>query len=102
MFIKKLVIGLLSFYAVEIKRSSLRSEDISSFDLFSSTSIEKSIGVEKKKRRESERKQTKLYDNRKWSKRRTYKEKSLKLQGSHSKDARYSNQMKLRRMYRNS
>lgn len=97
MFIKKLIIGLLSFYAIEVKRSSLKNENLLSLGF----SIERSLETEKKKKRESERKQTKLYNNRKWNKRRTYKEKSLKLQGVHSKDARYSNQRTLRRMYRN-
>lgn len=95
MLVKKLIIGLLSFYAVEIRKSSLKSDHP-----LDSYSIEYSI--EKKKKRESEKKKRTNYDNRKWKKKKVFKDKKLKIRGTEAKDARYSNQRMLRRMYRNS
>lgn len=95
MFVRKLIIGILSFYAVEIRRSSLKSDHS-----LNGYSIEYSI--EKKKKRESEKKKISTYNNRKWKKKKIFKEAKLKIKGTHAKDARYSNQKMLRRMYRNS
>lgn len=95
MLIKKLIIGLLSFYTVEIKRASLKDTG----SPLSSTSIERLY--ESRKRREQVKKKTKLYEKRKWKERKKYHEKHYKLKGTTPKDARFSNQQKLRRMYRN-
>ena len=92
MFIKKLIIGILSFYAFEVRRASLKE----AHDPFTEQ-IERSYEDQKKR----EKKKEKTYDNSKWKKKRSFIDKSYKLRGSHSKDARYSNQRKLRRMYRN-
>jgi 4-amino-4-deoxy-L-arabinose transferase-like glycosyltransferase len=94
LFIRKLIIGLLSFYAFEVKRSDLRNFDTQGSD----TQIERIY--ESRKRKLKKKEQT--YDNRKWKKKKKYAQKTLKLQGVTPKDIRYSNQRKLRRMYRNS
>jgi len=95
MFIKKLIIGILSFYAVEIRRASIKESQSS----LGEASIERLY--ESRKKREQERKKISLYDKRKWKERKKYHEKHYKLKGTRSKDQRYSNQQKLRRMYRN-
>jgi Ni/Co efflux regulator RcnB len=95
MLIKKFIIGLLSFYTFEIKRASIQDTG----SVLSSTSIERLY--ESRKKREQERKKTKLYDKRKWKEKKKYREKHYKLKGTTPKDARFSNQQKLRRMYRN-
>ena len=97
MLIKKLIIGLLSFYAVEIKRSSFKDDGV---DTSSTIRVERLY--ESRKRREQVRRQSKLYDKRKWKEKKKYHEKHYKLKGSNAKDARYSNQQKIRRMFRNS
>lgn len=94
MFIKKFIIGLLSFYAVEVRRLNLRSVDINSLD----TQIERTFENKKKK----EKKVETTYDNRKWKKKKKYIEKNFKIKGTNPKDHRFSNQKRLRRMYRNS
>lgn len=94
MFIKKLIIGILSFYTFEIKRASLK-EDGSSLN---ESRIERLY--ESRKKREQERKKTRLYDKRKWKEKKKYREKHYKLKGTRSKDARYSDQQKIRRMFR--
>ena len=93
MFIKNLIIGLLSFYAFDLsrlKKSTLLLH-------FNETQIERTI--ENKKRKE--KKQEKSYDNRKWRASKKYVNQHFKTKGSHPKDHRYSNQKRLRRMYRN-
>lgn len=95
MFIKKLIIGILCFYAVEVRRVSIRDEGSS----LNESQIERLYEVRKK--REQERKKTRAYDKSKWKKRKKYREQHYKLKGTNSKDSRYSNQQKLRRMYRN-
>ncbi len=95
MFIKKLIIGILSFYAVEVRRVSIRDEGSS----LNESQIEHLY--EARKKREQERKKTKLYDKSKFQPRKKYHEQHYKLKGTNSKDSRYSNQQKLRRMYRN-
>lgn len=95
MFIKKLVIGILSFYVVEVRRVSIKEEGSS----LNESQIERLY--EARKKREQERKKTKLYDKRKWKERKKYREKHYKLKGTRSKDHRYSDQQKLRRMFRN-
>jgi hypothetical protein len=94
MFIKKLIIGLLSFYAVEVRRVSIKEEGSS----LNESQVERLY--ESRKKREQVRKQTRLYDKRKWKQRKKYHEQHYKLKGTNSKDSRYSNQQKLRRMYR--
>ena len=49
-----------------------------------------------------EKKKQRLYQKRKWAKRKVYAQKSFALKGTNPKDARYSNQRKIRRMFRNS
>lgn len=95
MFIKKFIIGLLSFYAVEIKRTKTK-EEIPSFEV----RHERLFQTEQK--REVRTKKVRLYDKRKWKKKRQYKERSFALKGSKPKDIRYSNQQRIRRMFRNS
>lgn len=94
MFIKKLMIGLLSFYAVEVRRVSIKEEG----SPLNESQVERLYKVRKK--REQERKKTRLYDKSKWKQRKKYHEQHYKLKGTNAKDARYSNQQKLRRMYR--
>ncbi len=95
MFIKKLIIGLLSFYAVEIKRASVRGET-PSFE------VKHERLYEAERRRETRRKKVRLYDKRKWKKKKQYKEKTFAYKGTNPKDVRFSNQQKIRRMFRNS
>ena len=96
MFIKKLIIGLLSFYTFDLKRRTFKDDFIPREE----SRIERML--ETRKKREAEKKKTRLYDRRKWKKKRQYKEKSFKIQGTNPKDLRFSGQQKLRRMYRNS
>jgi len=91
MLIRKLIVGLLSFYFLEFNQ--YRSTDQPS----SSEVVE--LFWEKKKQKE--KKKSRHYDNRKWKKKKRFKEKSISLKGTHSKDRRYSNQKLLRRMFRN-
>lgn len=95
MFIRKLIIGLLSFYAVEVKRSSIKKDEGTSLEIRHERLYE--IG----KRREAKKRKTKTYDNRKWKKKTQFKERSFKISGTQPKDVRYSNQQKIRRMFRN-
>lgn len=95
MFIKKLIIGILSFYTVEIKRPLQEK----SFDLFPSSSIE--LTYEAQKKREKEKRKERLYDKRKWKQRKKYTERTYKIKGTRPKDVRFSNQQKIRRMFRN-
>ena len=87
---------MLTFYTVEIKRSSLRDTGF----IYNETSIEREYEVHKK--RIQERKKTRLYDKRKWKRKKKYHEKHYKLEGSRPKDVRFSNQQRIRRMFRNS
>jgi Ni/Co efflux regulator RcnB len=96
MLIKKFIIGLLSFYAFDVKRVSLKN-DIS---FHQDEVIEREI--ETKKKRESEKKKTRLYEKHKWKRKKQYHEQTYKLKGTRPKDHRYSNQQKIRRMFRNS
>lgn len=96
MLIKKLIIGLLSFYAFDFKRQASR-EDVS---WNASSFVERS--VEEKKKKEAERKKIKLNERKKYIPKDPYVQKTLKIKGSNPKDLRFSNQKRLRRMYRNS
>ncbi len=53
------------------------------------------------KNKEKLRRQKRKYDNLKYKRRQSYQLKRLKFSSSKSKDVRFSNQQKLRRMYRN-
>jgi hypothetical protein len=92
MLLKKLIIGLLSFYVVEVKKSSNRN-----LTAFPDFHIERVYEEKKKKLKIRE----KTYENKKWKKKSKYKNHTLKWQGSHPKGVRFSNQKSLRRMYRN-
>jgi hypothetical protein len=93
MFIKKLVIGLLSFFAFEFKRNDHKSYESFCSDI----KIERTYEA----RRRQLKKREKRYKNSKWRKRKTYATKAYKFQGSNPKDARFFNQRMLRRMFRN-
>lgn len=93
MFIRKLIIGLLSFYAFEVKRSNLRGIQ----NPFSETQI---VRIFESRKRQLKKKE-KAYDNRKWKKKQKFITPAFKLRGTNSKDPRFSNQRKLRRMFRN-
>jgi hypothetical protein len=94
MFVKKLIIGLLSFYTFEIRRNSLKSE-LSPFAEITTEQVYES-------RKKEEKKKTQKYVNPKWKKKKLYINQTFKLQGTRPKDVRFSNQQKLRRMMRNS
>ena len=94
MFIKKLIIGFLSFYTIDVNRLQRRNQVLSQ-----STSVEYSIEVIRKK--EQERRKKRSYKNKKWSERKKYQQKTFALKGTKAKDHRYSNQQKIRRMFRN-
>lgn len=96
MFVRKLIIGLLSFYAVEVQRYREKHEGLQSFD----TQVERLLEEEKK--REQIKKKTKLYDKRKWKKKQQFRQKTFAMKGTNPKDVRFSNQQKIRRMFRNS
>lgn len=93
MFIKRLIIGLLSFYAFELRRNNLRGIQ----NPFSETQI---VRIYESRKRQLKNKE-KAYNNRKWKKKKSYLNPTFKLQGTNSKDIRFSNQKKLRRMFRN-
>ncbi len=59
-----------------------------------------SISDELEDHKSKTRRQRRLYKNKKYKKRKIFKNKVFKLKGTNSKDPRYSNQKKLRRMYR--
>lgn len=86
MFIKKLIIGLLSFYFYNTSKT--RSEE-------QKPQVEINYSIEKRRRKQ------RLYKNKKWKKRANFKARVYKLTGSQPKDHRFSNQRKLRRMFRN-
>lgn len=95
MFLKKLIIGLLSFYLFDPKSNS-RKQNLSNS---SEQVIEREIEEVKKLRKEKKR--TQKYDNRKYKRQRKYHLKKLKYSGTRAKDARFSGHRSLRRMYRN-
>lgn len=95
MFLKKLIIGLLSFYTFDIK---LRSDKNRAFFYYE---IQCEKILENTKRREIRRQKSRLYKNPKWKKKKKFQLKCFKLQGTHAKDIRFSHQKKIRRMYRN-
>lgn len=95
MFIKKLIIGILCFYTFDT-RARFRNGSVSRF----TNSIEYSIETTRKK--EIERRKSRSYKNKKWAERKKYRHKSMSLKGTRAKDHRYSNQQKIRRMFRNS
>lgn len=96
MFIKNLIIGLLSFYFFDPKKNGFRHAE----ELQFSVQIERLF--EKRKQRESERKKAGLYPKRKWLPRKIYVDRTYKIKGNNPKNKRYSNQQMLRRMYRSS
>tara|TARA_R110000868_G_scaffold32343_3_gene117643 strand:- start:1197 stop:1454 length:258 start_codon:yes stop_codon:yes gene_type:complete len=53
------------------------------------------------KNKEKQRRQKRKYDNLKFKQRQYYQAKQLKFTSAKAKDARFSNQRKLRRMFRN-
>lgn len=87
-----LIAGLFSFSSINLRlfRKSSHSAQPTSF-------ISTSLFEE----REKLKKRLKKYKNRKYKKRQRYKPKHYKLAGTMAKDNRYSNQKRLRRMYRN-
>ena len=93
MRLMKLIL-LYGFSLLYFDLGSLRRRRI---ELSSSISIGHEFSEEKRKRRRQEKRCL----NKKYRPRNNYKKKSLKLQGTHAKDVRYSNQKMLRRMYRN-
>lgn len=95
MFLKKLIIGLLSFYVFDPKSAPHVQKLINSIEYV----IEREIEIVKKRRKE--KKQSQKYDNRKYKKKHVYQKINFKISGTRAKDVRYSNQQKLRRMYRN-
>ncbi|GEM_PF-887623 len=91
MLIRKLIVGLLSFYFLEFNQ----------FRSINQSSSPEVVELFWEKKKQKEKKKSRLYDNRKWKKKKRFKEKSISLKGTHAKDRRYSNQKLLRRMYRN-
>lgn len=96
MLIRKLIIGLLSFYAVEVKRASIKDHESHPLEI----KTERLFEVERK--RETKKRKIRLYDKSKWKKKKEYKEKQLSFKGTNPKEVRFSNQRKIRRMFRNS
>jgi len=93
MFIKKLIIGILCFYTIDT-RTRFRNSWVNRF----THSIEYSFETTRKK--EIERRKSRSYKNKKWSERKKYKQKTFALKGTRAKDHRYSDQQKIRRMFR--
>lgn len=93
MLLRKFIVGLLSFYYVEVRTAFRRVE------AGADESIERLY--EKKKQKNKEKKKERPYDNRKWKKRKKFREKTFSLRGGNPKDVRFSNQKSLRRMFRN-
>lgn len=96
MLIRKLIIGFLSFYAVEVKRASLKNSKTTPIQ------VERELELEIVKKREAKKQKTRLYDKRKWKKKQRFIEPAFKIKGTNPKDVRFSNQQKIRRMFRNS
>lgn len=97
---QKLILAILSFYAVDVKRIHRAT---------STVLVTPAVGVEllyeeKKKRdteRKKERKQTRPYPKGKRRKKKQFAERKWSYQSSQPRDVRFSNQQKLRRMFRN-
>jgi hypothetical protein len=95
LFFKKLIIGLLSFWAFEIKQSSRK------FD-YVVTEIVYERELEDQKKRETKKRKERHYPKGKKRRKTDYKVKSYSYRESRPRDQRFSNQQKLRRMFRNS
>lgn len=78
--------------------SSLYIKNQKTFELGQDQVIERSFEETQRKEKRKQR----LYQTRKWTKKKTYRQKNFSLKGTNSKDNRYSNQRKIRRMFRNS
>lgn len=94
MLIKKLIIGLLSFYAIDVTQRKLAK----AASPFPETQVER---LYESVRRQIKKKE-KSYDNRKWKSKKRYKSPTLAFKESKPRDVRYSNQKMIRRMFRNS
>lgn len=95
MFFKKLVIGLLSFWAFEIRKTSRQIE-------FSVNETVYEREIEDHKKREIKKRKERHYPKGKKRRKTDYKVKTYAYQDSRARDHRFSNQQKLRRMFRNS
>mgnify|MGYP005689672603 FL=1 len=80
MLIRKLIIGLLSFYAIEVKRASLKNTETSPIQ------VQHELELEIVKKREAKKQRTRLYDKRKWKKKQRFKEPAFKIKGTNPKD----------------
>ena len=58
--------------------------------------------IEIEDQRQKRKQKKKPYQNKKWKKKKVFHERSWSYRSTRPKDARFSNQQKLRRMYRNS
>lgn len=95
MLLRKIIIGILSFYFYDPKKYFQKEINLESSEQIVLT-------LEKKKKREEERRKSRSYKNKKWKKKKEYREKTFAIKGKEAKDKRFSNQQLLRRMYRNS
>ena len=86
-------VGFFSFVFVDLNLLR-RTRSLKSTSLLLTNELTDNKKKNKQKKRH--------YPNKKYNKRRTYKSKTIKLKGTKPRDHRYSNQKKLRRMYRNS
>lgn len=87
-----IVAGLFGFFYIDLPSLRRRSQGLAHGDAIS---IELSDYKEKNKRKQ------KRYKNKKYNRRRIYQQKIYKLKGTMSKDKRYNDQRKIRRMHRN-
>ena len=96
MLIRKIIIGILSFYFYDPK-ANYRQKSFNTFD----SEIVRTLENKKKSERGQERRKEKTYENRKWKKKKNFREKTFAIKGVQSKDVRFTNQKMIRRMYRN-
>lgn len=93
----KILFGIFSCFIVDVKRFNFR-EDFTSLSTGQYV-YARELGTYKK--RQSEKKKVSLYKKGKWQKKKSYQIKTHAYQSVRPRDVRFTNQQKLRRMYRN-
>lgn len=89
-FIATLVAGIFSFLYIDLSLFRRTSQGIL---------LKDSISLEHSKTKEKLKRKQKRYKNKKYKKRKFYQQKHYRLNGTNSKDSRYSNQKDIRRMH---
>ena len=86
-----IIAGALSFFSIELKSTTYRQR---------ASHLSHIISYDLSDRKTKLRRRQKRYKNRKYKKKKRFKQRAFKYKSSKPKDHRFSNQHKLRRMYR--